>query len=183
MSTAELSDRLALSRERMRQAMQGKPAPRSGGAFVGDAAGAPLPWLQSLRSLPIAGVVFDAVLSWWEQHPLRIGFVVASSAAKALARPIAQRNPLGLVLGTFLLGGLVMWSRPWRWLLKPALFAGLLPQLVNKVLARLPSQACTLAMDLVAEASGYSAHLASAKRTCPFCSMAKSTSVPWASRK
>ena len=141
MSTAELSDRLALSRERMRQALQGKPAPRSGGAFVGDAAGAPVPWLQSLRSLPIAGVVFDAVLSWWEQHPLRIGFVVASSAAKALARPIAQRNPLGLVLGTFLLGGLVMWSRPWRWLLKPALFAGLLPQLVNKVLARLPSQA------------------------------------------
>lgn len=140
MTTAGLSERLELSRERMRQAMQGTAAPRGDGAFGARAGSTPNPWWESLKTLPMAGVVIDAVSTWWAMHPLRIGVVVASTAARALAQPIAQRNPLGLVLASLLLGVVVVWSRPWRWLWKPALFAGLLPQLAKQVLARIPSQ-------------------------------------------
>lgn len=99
-----------------------------------------MPWLASLKSLPIAGIVIDALSGWWAQHPLRIAVVVGSSAAEVLARPIAERNPLGLVLGSAVLGAAVVWSRPWRWLLKPALFAGLTQRLLSSALARVPSQ-------------------------------------------
>ena len=139
-----ISERLALSRERMRLALQGRPSPRSGETPGVRAAGFSTAWLDALRSLPIAGVVIDAVSGWWAQHPLRMAVVIGSSAAKAVAEPIAQRNPLGLVLGAALLGGVVVWSRPWRWLLKPALFAGLMPQLVKQALIRLPAQPADL---------------------------------------
>lgn len=71
-------------------------------------------------------------------NPLRVAGMVVAEAAKAVLQPIAKRHPLGLVVGALLLGGLLAWSRPWRWFLEPALFAGLLPQLVSKAVAQLP---------------------------------------------
>jgi hypothetical protein len=63
---------------------------------------------------------------------------VASEASNAVVRPIAQHNPVALVVAAGLVGAVFAWSRPWRWALKPALFAGLLPQLVSRVVANLP---------------------------------------------
>ena len=140
-NTTDIAERLALSRERMRHALQGRSPNRTSAAADSAAGRTALPWLTGLKALPIAGIVIDALSGWWAQHPLRIALVVGSSAAKSLAEPIAQRNPLGLVLGTAVLGAVVVWSRPWRWLLKPALFAGLLPQLLHKALAQLPVHA------------------------------------------
>jgi hypothetical protein len=45
-----------------------------------------------------------------------------------------------LVLGALVLGGMLAWSRPWRWILKPALFAGLMAQLSAKLMAQVPLQ-------------------------------------------
>ncbi len=130
------SDRLALSRERLRQAMRdsSEPLAEASNQRAGESAAA---WLDSLKSIPGAS---EAVSSWWTQHPLRIATMVAAGAAKAVVQPMAKRDPLGVVLGALLLGGLLAWSRPWRWLLKPALFAALLPQLFYKVLADVPVQ-------------------------------------------
>jgi len=140
-ATADISERLAFSRERMREALRGRPPSRSGEASGEAAAGRSVSWFDQLTSLPMASIVIDAVSGWWARHPLRVAVVVGTNAAKALAQPIAERNPLGLVLGSAVLGAVVVWSRPWRWLLKPALFAGLLPQLLTQALAHLPSQA------------------------------------------
>lgn len=95
-------------------------------------------WLERLKSIPGASVVVEAVGRWWEQHPLRIAGMLAADLVQAVLQPVARRNPLGLVLGAAVLGGLLVWIRPWRWVPKPVLFAGLLPQLVSMVMAQVP---------------------------------------------
>ena len=109
------AERLAASRERMRVLMTPKPAAPDG-----------------------TGPVLDALKDWWAAHPLHVAGVVASDAAKTLIGPIAQRHPIALVAGALVLGGLVIWAKPWRGILKPALLAGLLPQLLSKAMAVVP---------------------------------------------
>jgi len=131
------SDRLALSRERLRQAMSELSAPQ-GEAENRGANERPLAWLDSLRSIPGAGTAIDAVRGWWRHNPLRVAGMAGADVAQTIVQPMARRNPLTLVLGAFLLGGLLVWGRPWRWIVRPALFAGLLPPLVYKTMARVP---------------------------------------------
>lgn len=128
-------ERLRQSRERLRHALAGTSEATAGG---GTAAGAaPSAWWNELRGLPGAGIVFDAVQQWWARHPLRVTTLVAVNAAQAVIRPLAHSHPLALVTGAFVVGGLLAWRRPWGWIFQPALFAGLLPQLL---IASLKSQ-------------------------------------------
>lgn len=128
------ADRLALSRERLRRAMTGAPEPAADGS-------APPPprarWWDDFRALPGAGIVIDATQQWWARHPLRTTTLIALEGAHAVIQPLARRHPLALVLGAFVIGALLARRRPWGWL-KPAVFAGLLPQLV---IASLKAQA------------------------------------------
>ncbi len=130
-------DRLVLSRERLRRAMYGMAHPERNAArqTPGQTANT---WLHRLQSIPGAGIVLETVRSWWARHPLRVPAMVGAEAVAAVARPMAQRNPLGLVTAAFLFGVVLAWRRPWRWIIKPALFAGLMPQLVSKVFGPLP---------------------------------------------
>lgn len=133
------AERLALSRERLRQAMQPRnPAGASARGALG--ASSPGAWLRALKANPAAAILLDALARWWSQHPLRLAGMVAADATSAVVRPMAQRNPLGLVLGALLVGGALAWSRPWRWLVTPALLAGLVPQLFSKLMALVPPQ-------------------------------------------
>ena len=133
------ADRLRLSRERVRQALI-DTAGRSSTAAA-DATGEPAAaWLERIKSIPGAAFVIEAIEGWWRSHPLRIATLVGADATLAVLQPLARRHPLALVLGAALFGGLFVWSRPWRLLLKPALFAGLLPQLLAKAVAHVPSQ-------------------------------------------
>lgn len=129
------SDRLALSRQRLRQAMLDIATPASTPRHGVSA----LAWLDSLKDIPGAHVVIEAVSTWWAQHPLRVAAVVAGNGVNAVVRPMAQRHPAGLILGALIFGAMFAWSRPWRWILTPALFAGLLPQLFSKALANVPA--------------------------------------------
>jgi hypothetical protein len=131
------SDRLALSRERLRQAMSDFSAPH-GEAENPGAGRRAMAWLDSLKSISGAGIVIDAVRGWWTHNPLRIAGMAGADAAQTIVQPMARRNPLTLVLGAFLLGGLIAWGRPWRWIVKPALFAGLLPPLIYKAMNHVP---------------------------------------------
>ena len=131
--------RLALSRERLRTVMLERSAPKRK-AEAQRAAGAAPSLLDRLKDIPGAGVMIDAVSSWWSNHPLHAVGVLAAGAARASMQPLAQRNPVGLVLLAAVLGAALVWSRPWRWLLKPALFAGLVPQIASKLVRHVPME-------------------------------------------
>jgi hypothetical protein len=133
------SERLVQSRERLRQAMSGTSA-APGTPTKPRPAGSATLWLDILKLNPAARIVLAAVSAWWAQHPLHVVGAATATTAKAALQPFARRHPLGLVTGALLLGGLLAWIRPWRWALKPALFAGLLPQLIFQAMAQEPIQ-------------------------------------------
>ena len=137
------AERLTASRERLRQALREAAAARSGDAGPGNAAS----WLAALTSVPGARIVVAAVQAWWKQHPLHVTGTVVSEALQAAVRPLAQRHPLGLVVGALLVGSLLVSSRPWRWILTPTLLAGLLPQLLAKAVALVPAHSWLSALD------------------------------------
>lgn len=141
------SERLALSRERLRQAMYEPEAPQDETLNEGGFAGV---WLDRLKSIPAARVAIDAVRDWWAKHPMRVPATVAADSATAVVQPVAEEHPLSLILGAALLGGLFGWSRPTRWLLKPAVLAGLLPQLLRMARGQLPPQSWLLALTSLA---------------------------------
>ncbi len=95
-------------------------------------------WQTSLMSVPGADIVKDAVQSWWSQHPLRVAAMVAEEAGNALIKPTAQKHPLLLVVGALVIGAGLARLKPWRWGFKKALLAGLLPQLISKVVSEMP---------------------------------------------
>jgi hypothetical protein len=128
------TERLENSRALLRQAMQGKTKSHP------DTGTRPLApeWVAHLKSIPVVTVLVEAITSWWMQHPLRVASQLAAETTRAVVQPLARRNPVGLALGALALGALVAWTRPWRWVLKPALFAGLSSQLLSRGIANLP---------------------------------------------
>lgn len=133
------SERLTLSRERLRLAMRDIAVP-AGKPASAHTSGTGMAWLDSLKSIPAAGIVIEAVRSWWAAHPWRVASLLAGETVKTVVQPLAQRHPLGLVVGALLLGGALAWARPWRLLFTSSLLAGLLPQLLSKTVAQIPTQ-------------------------------------------
>jgi hypothetical protein len=130
-------DRLELSRARLRTAMSPPPPPTASDA-ARNKIGRRYSWLRRLRDLPVVALVVESLGAWWANHPLHAAGQVAAQASGAVVRPVAARHPIALVLGAGLAGVLLVWSRPWRWALRPALLAGLAPQFTARVLAHLP---------------------------------------------
>ena len=137
------AERLAASRVRLRAALMqiAHPPPRPSVldglklGSLGDLAG---PLIDKLKGVPGALFVVETIEAWWAQHPLRTAGIVAGEASREFVLPIARTNPLALILGSVVLGALVVVSKPWRWLLRPALFVGLVPQLASQALKRMP---------------------------------------------
>ena len=131
--------RLTLTRERLRQAMT--PPVREAGRDDGEGLGGMASGLvDRLKSLPGVDLLMDALETWWARHPLRTVGVVAAEASRKFAVPVAERQPYALVLGAMGVGALLVLLKPWR-LLRRALFAGLLPALLFRLVRELPVDA------------------------------------------
>ncbi len=127
-AASQACERLARSRERLQLALLAQPARPAGAAK--DLLGRPLAdWRDGFKSIPGFGLLLELATGWWARHPYRLVTSVVSDVASAAVLPTAQRHPVGLVTGAFLVGGLLAWSRPWR-LLTPALFAALLARAI-----------------------------------------------------
>lgn len=136
-SVGSAIERLALSRAQLRAAML--PAPRTSSSGVaGGIQSMAARLVDKVRAAPAAGMVIDTLETWWEQHPLRTASLVGAEVARKVTAPLAERNPLLLVGGAVVFGALIAMTRPWRWLLRPALFAGLLPALAATAIKQLP---------------------------------------------
>lgn len=144
------SERLVLSRERLRHALREIAAPPQvpKDAQPGSLLSA---WFNNLKSTPGASGLIETVRVWWAQHPLRVVGVLAADVAKTMLQPIAQRNPLGLMLGAFVLGGLAAWSRPWRHILTPALLVGLLPQILSRAATNMSARSWIAVLTTLAQ--------------------------------
>lgn len=118
------SHRLALSRSRLHQAVDI--------ASSGKTSDDPFATARSATGLA-RGLASGALHDWWAHHPLRVVTDVTADAAKTLVQPVAQRHPVALVAGAAAVGAILVWSQPWRWLLTPALLAGLLPKVISHV--------------------------------------------------
>lgn len=124
------AQRLARSREALRQSLSAGCA-----AAQGARPGTGLPWWADWKSLPGATMLLRALSLLGTPHPLQSVALAASDAGKAALAPALQHHPLGVVAGAFLAGGVLVLSRPWRWVWKPSLLAVLLPRVLSIVLA------------------------------------------------
>ncbi len=129
------SERLARSRNSLRQAIRADQAPAS----TPVAAPAWFKALDGFKTLPGFDAVLSALRIGWLQ-PLRLAGLTFSDIATPLLKPLAQRYPLSYALGGAALGALLVKLKPWRWLPAAALVSGLAPQAVGNMLRALPLQ-------------------------------------------
>jgi len=134
------AERLEASRARLRTALMKIAHPPPKPSLLGDLGigsfGSQI--LERLKSLPGAALVLESIQHWWAEHPLHAAGAIAEEASRRYVAPIARKNPSAVVIASVIFGALFVASKPWRWLLRPALFVGLVPQIAAHALKRMP---------------------------------------------
>ena len=134
------AERLEASRARLRTALMeiAHPPPKPSLLDNLDVGNFGRQILDRLKALPGVSLVVESVEHWWNEHPLRTAGALAEEASRRYVGPIARKNPGAIIVGGVVFGALLIASRPWRWLLRPAILFGLVPQIASHALKRMP---------------------------------------------
>ena len=137
------AEKLEASRARLRTALMQIAHPPPKPSLLGDLGigsfGSQI--LEKLKTLPGATLILESIEQWWAEHPLHAAAGLAEEASRRYVAPVARKNPVALIVGSVVFGALLIASKPWRWLLRPALFIGLVPQIATHALKRMPLDA------------------------------------------
>jgi len=85
----------------------------------------------------VGGIVREVIGEWWAEHPLHASATLAFKASRTAIVPLVRRHPAAVLGGAAVAGAVIVWARPWRWLLRPALVAGVASQLAARAIARM----------------------------------------------
>ena len=85
----------------------------------------------------VGGIVREVISEWWDEHPLHASATLAFKASRIAIVPLVRRHPAAVLGGAAVVGAVIIWARPWRWLLRPALVAGVASQLAARAIARM----------------------------------------------
>ena len=135
------AERLEASRARLRSALMAIAHPPPKPSLLGDLGGIGSfggQILERLKSFPAVALVIESIEQWWAEHPLHAAGSLAEEASRRYIGPIARKNPTAVIISSAVVGALLIAARPWRWLLRPALFVGLVPQIASHALKRMP---------------------------------------------
>jgi len=134
------AERLEASRARLRTALLEIAHPPPKPSLLGDLKIGSFAHqlLERVKALPGAALLLEAVEHWWAEHPLRAAGSLAEEASRRYVGPLARKNPVAIIVGGVVFGALLVASKPWRWLLRPALLIGLVPQIAAQALKRMP---------------------------------------------
>jgi hypothetical protein len=123
-TTPTPADRLAHSRALLRESLLGTGPANSpaSGASTGNG-------LDGRGTDAAVNLIAGALADRWSRHPLGIVLSLAMRAATASARPLAARHPWALLAAAFAFGGVLVWSRSWRWA-RPGPWVGVLAPLL-----------------------------------------------------
>ncbi len=131
----DATERLSRSRQTMRDQMFDLKASRAQAQASESRPQSAL--LATLTALPVLGPLVESAVTWWAEHPLRAVAELFSRPDSSADEPLTQRHPWAMLLGAAAIGALLMWTRPWRLaLLRRAVYASLLPQVVTQLLSR-----------------------------------------------
>lgn len=129
------SERLALSRERLRHAMR-RPPGQPGAHFATGSPSAGVNVFDLLKLVfPAAATMIDAASRWWAGHTGLSANALAGQLANEVLRPLAKRHPVALVAGAAAVGALLIWIRPWRFALRPKVLSSFGSVVLSSVLA------------------------------------------------
>jgi hypothetical protein len=133
-SDVEMSavERLARSRERMSFWLADDGSARANGSNS-DLDHAPH------ASVSVGGIVGEVVGEWWAEHPLHTSATLAVAASRSAIVPLVRQHPAAVLGSAAAVGAALVWARPWRWLLRPALILGIASQLAARTMARMAS--------------------------------------------
>ena len=176
------AERLEASRARLRTALLEIAHPPPKPSLLGDLKIGSFAHqlMERVKALPGAALLIDAIEHWWAEHPLHAAGSLAEEASRRYVGPLARKNPVAVIVGGVVFGALLVASKPWRWLLRPALLIGLVPQIAAQALKRMPLDAwlqmlSTFSGKLAAKkaAAGTAAAAAPAAATTPASELPK----------
>ncbi len=151
--------RLRESRERLLTAVtQGTTAPRAATSKLAPR------WTDHLKRIPGVGLALPLFEAWWSQTTVNSASVSLLQAVNAVLKPAAARHPVFAVLCATSFGAALAWSRPWRWIFKSALVAGVAARMTGQVMSRIPIESWFSLLSSIAQGAAKRSSAAPASR-------------------